>query len=201
MSCPKCKHEIDTDHFPLGLVYCPYCGERINERQSCEVIPFCKSCGHRFLTEVVFCPECGKRTSSEPAPPPELIRLEPHPEPVHQHPVEPVVSEPPPEEEIKPEQSNRPALAGLKAAGLRVYRPLETVATGRWRLKRLYHEWAVHDNLPQEEIPADESLKGLAAASELKPETRPIPAWLAVVLGAGLLLLFAAVGLLLKRPA
>ena len=195
MPCPKCKHEINTDHFPLGIIFCPYCGERIREQEPFQIIPFCGHCGHRFLTEVAFCPECGKRVATEKAamPPEAEKRLEPVTinESPEAHPPEP-------EDVETPEQPKQSISPGVKAAWARITQPVENILSGRWRLKRLYREWSTHDSLPAEEIPTDKSLKDIAVTVP-QPAYKPVSLWVAIALGAGLLILFEAVGMFIKR--
>jgi predicted amidophosphoribosyltransferase len=70
MACSKCGHKIDTKQFPLGLAFCPYCGEKLEVAQP--TIPFCPYCGVKLPGSVKFCPECGKQLSLDKAPSPLL---------------------------------------------------------------------------------------------------------------------------------
>jgi hypothetical protein len=198
MSCPKCNHEINPDYFPLGLIFCPYCGQKIAEREPFQLIPFCGQCGGRLLTEVTFCPECGKRLVPEP-PPPQPVVAETKPV-LQAEAYEPETPEPEPVRQVRVKKPGRPLWPAVKASGRRLFQPVESFFSGRWRLKKLYREWSEHDSLPQEEIPADESLKEIAGGVQ-PPARRPVPVWLAVMLGAGLLLIFEAIGMYLKRPS
>jgi hypothetical protein len=62
-------------------------------------------------------------------------------------------------------------------------------------LKRLYRDWSVHDALPREEIPPDKSIKQLAHPA---PAARRVPRWLVLIAGVMVLLLFIAVGFIIK---
>ena len=204
MSCPKCGHEINSDHFPLGLIYCPYCGDKIGEQEPFQIIPFCLNCGHRLLTSVTFCPECGKRIAPEPVPAPvnETAAPETAPacetiKPKEAEAAAPVKGRVRPSRQARPKQPARPFGPVIKAAFQRVYGPVENFFTGRWRLKRLYRDWSQHDALPQEEIPADHSLKNIVDTT-VTPERRPVPVWMAVLSGAGVIAFFEAVGIYIR---
>jgi endogenous inhibitor of DNA gyrase (YacG/DUF329 family) len=197
MACPKCNHEINAEHFPLGLIFCPYCGEKINEQEPFQIIPFCMNCGHRLLTEVTFCPECGKRVVPEPVLPPTPIESEPL---TGCEPPQPELEELEPVAEVRVKPPQKPLLPDLKAGIGRLFSPVENFFSGRWRLKKLYQEWSTHDSLPREEIPADETLKEIAPVVA-QPESKPVPAWMAAVMGAAVLVLFEAVGMMIKKPS
>jgi len=195
MACPKCNHEINSEHFPLGLIYCPYCGEKIGEQEPFQIIPFCMNCGHRLLTEVTFCPECGRRIAPEPLPtPPDAIEPEPA---AACETLAPEIESPVIESRVR--KPSPPLFSGVKAAARRLAGRLENFFSGRWRLKKLYREWSAHDSLPREEIPPDESLKDIAPVPA-QPTDKPMPAWMAAALGIAVLALFEAVGMLIRRP-
>ena len=204
MACPKCGHEINPEHFPLGLTFCPYCGDKIGEPEPFHVIPFCSHCGHRLLTTVTFCPECGKRVIPEPAPPAREAACETAPEPAP--PLARASAKPYPES--RPEPSEAPPAPAVRATALfwprvkatcvRIYRPVESIVTGRWRLERLYRSWAVHDALPAEEIPSPDSLRQMSPhAASIPARRRPAP-WLVLLVCIVAVLFFVAIGILIK---
>jgi DNA-directed RNA polymerase subunit RPC12/RpoP len=63
MECPKCRREIKTFLPPDELVFCPYCGERLDANPE-EEFNFCPVCGQQLPPESIYCLHCGKGLKS-----------------------------------------------------------------------------------------------------------------------------------------
>jgi len=210
MACPKCGHEINHEQFPLGLTFCPYCGDKVSGQDPAQSIAFCPYCGRRILIAATFCPECGKRIATGtqshyavtgatapaiPSPPPPQFSVTP-----------PQRVVPPPEiddalqmsyeEPLSPPPS-QPIWPRIVAFCRRALQPVGTLITGRWRLKRLYKDWSVHDALPSDEIPSDDYLNNMSRQGS--PPTQGVPQWLIVLLIVMVIVIFIVVGILLWR--
>ncbi len=97
-----------------------------------------------------------------------------------------------------PAPSSKSFGSQLASLGRRIYQPIEDLFTGRWRLKRLYRDWSVHDALPPEEIPSDNCLKN--SPSQAPTSATRVPPWLVLTLAAiAVILLFVAIGILIRR--
>lgn len=194
VSCPKCCREINQEYFPLGLVFCPYCGEKLGPLSGFEPIPFCPYCGERLLTEVIFCPQCGKRVITQPEKAAESavvkdIEKPPAAEvPVHEDLVSVLkrgVAEPRVEEICPPKvaKTRRPsAWPKIKQTLAKAVQPINNLLSGQWPMQRLYRKWAKEGILAVEEIPSAQELNQIT--KEAGGQTyRPLRAVL-VALGA-----------------
>jgi len=222
MTCHKCGREINHEQFPLGLTFCPYCGDRIGGHDLSQAISFCPYCGRRLLVAAAFCPECGKQvapgTASSHAPACSVMPVFPRTPhiPKASLPFEEDEGAPlqgqfkrqypfPLDEEVSEAVTAKPSVSPfrslgsqLAAVGRRIYEPIESLITGRWRLKRLYRDWSVHDALPPEEIPSDNYLKN--SSRQTPTSAAQIPSWLILLIASlAAVLLFVAIGILIWR--
>ena len=60
MKCQSCGKDIDKSAFPGELVFCPYCGDKLNTGK----MQFCPYCGQKLEAAANFCPHCGKKLAS-----------------------------------------------------------------------------------------------------------------------------------------
>jgi endogenous inhibitor of DNA gyrase (YacG/DUF329 family) len=211
MQCPKCTHEIDESYFPLGLVHCPYCGEKVGVEDPYEHLPFCSGCGERLLTEVSYCPRCGKRVG----PALKTARREVEPSPVYQEvettetpreseqalPVEPAAEEASPPacyrqpRELPPPRE--PVWNKFKRYFKRVARPVAENISNEGRLEKLYQGWSTEAGLPPEEIPSAAELKSLASQNQSGKQPPPLRLQAVILMAIGILAVFIAFGILL----
>jgi hypothetical protein len=103
-----------------------------------------------------------------------------------------VIEEPP-----TPSRSSQPIWPKIAAVCKRAYEPVESLITGRWRLKRLYQDWSVHDALPPEEIPNDDHLKNMPRQAPLPAQQ--IPTWVIIAAIVAAVLLFVAIGVIIRQ--
>jgi len=202
MTCHKCGREINFEQFPLGLTFCPYCGDKLSEPDSAQSLSFCPYCGRRLLVAATFCPECGKRVAAG--------ATTPH---IASYASAPVSSSipPPPRSLSEPEIGKKtqatadesltpvsqPIWPRVVAICKRAYEPIDYLVTGRWRLKRLYQDWSIHDALPPDEIPSDDYMKNMSHQSSYSVQ-RMSP-WLISLAIVVVILIFVIIGILIKR--
>ena len=201
MACPKCGREINHEQFPLGLTFCPYCGDKVSG-QDAQTISFCPYCGRRLLIAATFCPECGKQVSPgttshyfvagsvKPTFPsasssPKAI---PPPSGIDDTPQVMMDTSTPPSQPIWPK---------VAAICKRAYEPIESIITGRWRLKRLYQDWSLHDALPPDEIPNDDYLKNVSRQTPSPAQRTPL--WVIILIAIAVIVIFTIIGILLRR--
>ena len=208
MVCPKCGHEINHEQFPLGLAFCPYCGDKVSDRDPRQTISFCPYCGRRILIAATFCPECGKQVSADRAisrtaepllmpsssAPPISGATYQRSSPSYQLEVDDIPQDPAMATAPSSPQSVWPKVATICK---RAYEPVESLVTGRWRLKRLYKDWSAHDALPPDEIPSDDYLKKTPYQGS-SPDQR-LPLWLLVLAIGVAIILFVIIGILIGR--
>ncbi|MCL2150105.1 MAG: zinc ribbon domain-containing protein [Dehalococcoidia bacterium] len=201
MACPKCGREVSREQFPLGLTFCPYCGDKVSGHDPSQGIAFCPYCGRRLLISATFCPECGKQIAfgagavpySAAATAPAFSGITPPPRmPCHS---ETEAASPYTPEEPPP--PSRPIWPMIVSGCKRLYKPVESFVTGRWRLKRLYQDWSVHDALPPDEIPSDDYLKNMPRQAS-SPAQR-LPLWLILLAAVAAILVFVVIGILIRR--
>jgi hypothetical protein len=208
MQCSKCAHEIDVSYFPLSLIHCPYCGERISADEPERYLPFCSACGERLLTEVSFCPRCGKSTAPEPKP----AHLLNEPAPLF---AEVQMAKPaldtlvvvPPADGLssppcyrQPKELPRPHEAlwtKIKKFYSLLARLVKEKLSNEGKLEKLYQTWTAEAGLPPEEIPSSNELKTLSRTAQGGPTPPPLRLQNVVLIGLAIVIVFVAMGVLI----
>ena len=140
MQCPNCGRNIDESLFLESLSFCPYCSQDLKPvSQEVERLAFCPYCGRELPNQTSFCPHCGKQLK---------------------------VSQ-------KRLSGQRVGKAFLERAVKPITKAVKSVAkvvrdafsSGK-KTRKLYQQWSEYAELPPDEVPSIENLKGDARRKE-----------------------------------
>jgi predicted nucleic acid-binding Zn ribbon protein len=195
MECPKCRREIKTFLPTDELIFCPYCGERLDYNPA-EEFNFCPVCGQKLPPDSIYCLHCGKglksstksrvvsgssyhvpagdysRSASEESEYRETCNEKPAPAETDE--------DAGIEYDYEPENVQEPLWIKIRYWFMKLTEPVRDLISGRWRMRRLYRKWEQNGDIAPEDNPSTSDWAHTPAAEEYKSVPRTSLLFIAV---------------------